>query len=213
MSSGATADWYFDFISPFAYLQFQHLEGLPGGRPRLRPVLFAGLLQHWGQLGPAEIPAKRRFTYRHVVWRARSEGIALRFPPAHPFHPLAPLRLVLALGAEPAVVGAIFDFVWREGRDPSVEWDALCARLELAPDEGRALVADQGVKAALRRSTAEAVAAGVFGVPTLLVDGELFWGADATDMARAWLTDRAGFEDAEMRRVGTLPAAVERPRR
>jgi 2-hydroxychromene-2-carboxylate isomerase len=210
MRDDAGATWYFDFISPFAYLQFQHLDGLPGGVPRLQPVLFAGLLQHWGQLGPAEIPAKRRFTYRYVVWRARREGIALRFPPAHPFQPLAPLRLALALGAEPRTVGTIFDFVWREGRDPVADWDALCARLELAPDEALALVADPDHKAALRRNTAGAVEAGVFGVPTLVVDGELFWGADATDMARAWLSDRAAFEDAEMRRASDLPAAVQR---
>lgn len=68
------ADWYFDFISPFAYLQFVRLGELAGARLRLRPVLFAGLLQHWGQLGPAEIPAKRRCSgvWTPPRWRPRT---------------------------------------------------------------------------------------------------------------------------------------------
>ncbi|HJP22575.1 MAG TPA: 2-hydroxychromene-2-carboxylate isomerase, partial [Alphaproteobacteria bacterium] len=65
-----TADWYFDFISGFAYLQFATLERLKGLEIRFRPVLFAGLLNYHGQLGPAEIPAKRTFTYRQWVWLA-----------------------------------------------------------------------------------------------------------------------------------------------
>jgi len=204
-------DWYFDFISPFAYLQFQRLRELPRA-PRLRPVLFAGLLGHWGQLGPAEIPAKRRFTYRHVLWQARVRGIPLRFPPAHPFHPLSALRLAIALDAQAAPVGTIFDVIWRDGRDPDADWDTLCARVGLEPDEARARVGDPLVKDALRRNTEEAAAAGVFGVPTVVADGELFWGVDATDMALAWLRDPVAFEDAEMARTTTLPAAVERAR-
>ena len=213
VSAGAPdMDWYFDFISPFAYLQFQRLRELPRP-PRLRPVLFAGLLGHWGQLGPAEIPAKRRFTYRHVLWQARRQGVALRFPPAHPFHPLSALRLAIALDARPEPVGAIFDFIWRDGRDPDAGFDDLCARAGLSPAAARARVGEPAVKDALRRNTDDAVAAGVFGVPTLVAHGELFWGVDATDMALAWLCEPAAFEDAEMARASTLPAAVERTRR
>jgi len=205
--------WYFDFISPFAYLQWRELDGLPGGPPELCPVLFAGLLGHWGQLGPAEIPAKRRFTYRHALWRARERGVPMRFPPAHPFTPLPALRLALALGATHEVVGAIFDFIWRDGRDPEGDWDALSAAVGLDPADARRRAGDEEVKAALRRNTEQAAAAGVFGVPTLQAGDELFWGDDATAMARAWLVDAAGFEDAEMRRVSQLPEAVQRPRR
>ncbi|HSD61822.1 MAG TPA: DsbA family protein, partial [Burkholderiales bacterium] len=74
-------DWYFDFVSPYSYLQFMKFPALPEGIAlRLRPVLFAGLLDAWGHKGPAEIPAKRRFTYRQVVWVAKRDGIPLRFP-------------------------------------------------------------------------------------------------------------------------------------
>ena len=92
-----SADWYFDFVSPFAYLQSEQLPTLaPRLAVRYRPVLFAGLLEAAGQKGPAEIATKRAFTYRFVVWQAKRLGIPLKFPPAHPFNPLPFLRLALA---------------------------------------------------------------------------------------------------------------------
>src|SRR5689334_10438458 len=84
------ADWYFDFISPFAYLQSEQLERLhPYVQIRYRPVLFAGLLKHWGQKGPAEIVPKRQFTFEFALWQAAKLGIPFKMPPAHPFNPLA----------------------------------------------------------------------------------------------------------------------------
>src|SRR5215813_13492728 len=113
------ADWYFDFISPFSYLQFHDLPRLRAVYEiRLRPILFAGLLAHWGQLGPAEIAPKRSFTYRQVRWLARRTGIALNLPPSHPFNPLALLRLAIHLNAGPDIVDRLFAFVWRDGKVP-----------------------------------------------------------------------------------------------
>ena len=94
MKDVVKVSWVFDVISPFAYLAFPQLSRLPAHvSVELVPVLFAGLLQHFGQLGPAEIPSKRRFTYRFALWRARQLGLPMRMPPAHPFNPLALLRL------------------------------------------------------------------------------------------------------------------------
>ncbi len=205
-----TADWYFDFISPFSYLQLARMAELPGLHLRPRPVLFAGLLAHWGQLGQAEIPAKRSFSYRHVTWMARQWGIPFRFPPAHPFRPLPALRLCVALGAPWTAVRAIFHFVWAEGRDPNEEWTAMCERLGLAPEAAQERIAESGVKAALRSNTDAAIAARVFGVPTVVLDGQIFWGVDALEMLVDYLRDPQAFEDAEMRRVGALPSAVQR---
>ena len=94
----AKAIWYFDFISPFAYLQWQKLKVIRGCSFEYRPLLFAALLDHHGNKGPAEVPSKRLFSYRHVQWRADQAGIDLRFPPAHPFNPLYALRLCVAAG-------------------------------------------------------------------------------------------------------------------
>src|SRR5262245_8515372 len=112
-------DWYFDFVSPFAWLQAERLaREAPGLALACKPVLFAGLLDHWGQLGPAEIEPKRAFTYRYVVWRATRLGLTVKVPPVHPFNPLRLLRLAIVLGAEQALVLRLFRFVWSEGSDP-----------------------------------------------------------------------------------------------
>jgi len=200
---------YFDFVSPFSYLQF---AGYPELFRRtdvaLRPVVFAGLLDHWGQKGPAEIREKRKQTYRHVAWQARKLGIALRFPPAHPFNPLHALRLAVALGATPEVVGTIYRFIWTEGRSVADEWTELCARLKV--NDADVLIGAPGIKEQLRRNGEEAIAAGVFGVPTVLVDGEKFWGFDATAMLLDYLADPQLFNTPEMRRIDALPVAAER---
>lgn len=208
-----TLDWYFDFVSPFSYLQCMKFPALPAEvAVRMRPVLFAGLLQAWGHMGPAELPPKRRFTYRYVQWLADREGVPLRFPPAHPFNPLRPLRLAIALGSEPPVIREIFRFIWTEGRliDDDVEWSALTRRLGVADADGRIAVPE--VKNALRRNGEEAVAAGVFGVPSFVADGEVFWGYDATPMLLDYLRNPEAFHHGELARVADLPAAAARRR-
>ena len=205
------ADWYFDFVSPFAYLQSEQLAALaPRIAVRYRPVLFAGLLDAHGQKGPAEIAAKRDFTYRFVVWQAGKLGIPLKFPPEHPFNPLALLRLALACDCEAQAVQRIFRFVWRDGRLPDlpIEWAALTD--ELGIRDGATRIAAAEVKEALRRNTDEAIARGVFGVPTLLIGSELFWGADATAMAADYVAAGCRYDDPEYARVAKLPVGAAR---
>jgi 2-hydroxychromene-2-carboxylate isomerase len=206
-------DWYFDYVSPFSYLQHELFHRLPAGvEVRYRPLLFAALLDHWGHKGPAELPAKRVFTYRAVVWNAQRLGVPLRFPPAHPFNPLRALRLTVALKCEPAVVQSVFRFVWREGRsieDPA-EFERLSERLGVRDADVK--VAVPWVKDELRANGEEALARGVFGVPTIAAGDDLFWGADATDMLLAWLADRGLFQRGEMARVSALPVGTQRQR-
>jgi 2-hydroxychromene-2-carboxylate isomerase len=206
-------DWYFDFISPYSYFQSERLPAFPAGVTlRPRPILFAGLLDHWGQKGPAEIPGKRTFTYRNVQWIARRDGIPFRFPPAHPFNPIRALRLAVALDSMQAI-HAIFRHVWGEGRpiEPEEDWAALAGAVGLSPEEATSRVNDPAVKARLKANGEEAIAAGVFGVPTLLIDGIPFWGYDGTGMALDYLRDPAAFMSDEMRRVSDLPIGVRRP--
>ena len=113
-----TGTWYFDFVSPFAYICLHRLKELPSDLVlEYRPVLFAGLLNHWGQKGPAELPSKRRYTYRWSHWWASSLGIPLRYPAAHPFNPLHHLRLAIACGSKPEAVRKIFESIWTTGED------------------------------------------------------------------------------------------------
>jgi 2-hydroxychromene-2-carboxylate isomerase len=205
------ADWYFDFVSPFSYLQSEQLGALaPAITVRYRPVLFAGLLAANGQKGPAEIPAKRAFTYRFCLWQAKRLGVPLKFPPEHPFNPLPLLRLAIACECRADAVHRIFRFVWRDGRLPDlpIEWAELAHDLDM-PD-ATARIAAQDVKEELRRNTDQAIARGVFGVPTLALGDALFWGADATAMAADYAAAGCRFADSEYARVAELPIGAER---
>jgi 2-hydroxychromene-2-carboxylate isomerase len=205
--------WYFDFISPFAYLQCERLSQLPEETQiQYRPILFAGLLKHWAHKGPAEIPSKRRFTYRQALWIARRDRIPFRAPPEHPFNSLDALRLAVALDCKGDKVQSIFRFIWAQGHRPDDpdSWNTLVENLNARDACDR--IASPDVKSALRSNTDEAIALGVFGVPTIAVEKELFWGYDMTDMATAYLRDPLAFEDTEMQRMSNLPVGVERRR-
>ena len=203
--------WFFDFISPFGYLQWPAIRALAEGRPiALRPVLLAALLGHHGQKGPAEIASKREFTYRHVLWKARGRGVPLHFPPAHPFDPLPALRLCVAAGSTPDAVTVLFDWLWAQGRaGDSADALATPARA-LGIADAAAAIASPAVKAELRANTDAAIAAGVFGVPTLAIGDDLFWGDDALDFAQAVLADPGLLHDPEMQRLAALPATAQR---
>ncbi len=202
-------DWYFDYISPFAYLQFaRHPDLMRRPETILRPVLFAGFLNEWGHKGPAEIPPKKVHTFRLATWQAAKWGVPMRSPPAHPFNPLHVLRLTIALGARYDVVKTVFEFIWRDGRSVTDEWQSLLTMLRV--DNTSELLADEKVKSNLRQNGKEAIEAGVFGVPTFVANGALFWGEDATGMLRDYLVDPALFDSAEMKRIAALPVAASR---
>jgi 2-hydroxychromene-2-carboxylate isomerase len=206
------ASWVFDCLSPFAYLGFRDLERLPAHvELRYVPVLFAALLNHFGQVGPAEIPSKRRFTYRFVLWRARQMGLPLKFPPTHPFNPLPGLRLVIAAGSDRRAAGTVLDAVFRDGRD--LTDTAVIGELarELGVADPQSALADPAVKQRLRENTDWAIARGVFGVPALVIGAEIFWGHDAFAMALDYLAEPQPFEGDE-RAIASLPIGVERVR-
>lgn len=208
--SDPALDWYFDFISPFAYLQWRQLRRDHADVAlNPKPVLFAAILNHVGQLGPAEIPQKRRHTYRMVVWQARELGVPLAFPPAHPFNPLPALRLCLAAPDRHAAVDAIFAHLWEHGRQgDSIETLAGVAAA-LGIDDPAGAIARDEVKRELMANGEEALQLGLFGVPTLKVGNELFWGNDATGLALAYARD-PGAMDAQMQQLDAIPQAVQR---
>ena len=190
--------FYLDFISPYAYLAFEQLPVALKGvsySVRYKPVLFAGMLKHHGQLGPAEIRPKREWTYRQVLWLAHSLGIPLQMPASHPFNPLALLRLAVASDAEGTpnryVCETLLRHVWCGGADATEAQRLQAVTQELDPQ--RAVNSDE-VKAQLKANTDEAIELGVFGVPTFEVDGKLFWGLDALPMLRAYLSGDPWFE-------------------
>ena len=204
--------FYLDFISPYAYLAFEELPQALMGLSycvNYKPVALGVLLRHHGSLGPAEIPAKRDWTYRHVMWLAHSKGLALDMPSAHPFNPMPLLRL--AVGTESQglpnryVCETLFRHVWQDGFDAvdAARLQALTA--ELAPQRS---ATDDAVKAQLKAHTDDAIARDIFGVPAFEVDGKVFWGLDALPMLRAYLEGDAWFTDANWNAPLSLPSGL-----
>lgn len=203
--------FYYDPISPYAYLAFERLpEALMGHSVlvRYKPVLFAALLKAHGQLGPAEIPAKRDWTYRQVSWLGHHHGVPLELPSVHPFNPLPLLRLGLACANDEApgetsryVAEQLFHHVWHGGLDASdpqrlatlqaLLQDHMAQRQKPwhAPDS-------EVVKQRLRASTDEALALGLFGVPSMVVNGRVFWGQDALPILRSCLDGNTWFDES-----------------
>jgi 2-hydroxychromene-2-carboxylate isomerase len=204
--------FYLDFISPYAHLAFealpQALQGLSYG-VTYKPVVLGALLRHHGSLGPAEIPAKRAWTYRHVMWLAHSQGVVLDMPAIHPFSSLPLLRLAVATDAQGQpnryVCETIFRHVWHGGQDAVDAQRLTSLGAALAPARS---VADDSVKAQLKAHTDDAIASQVFGVPAFEVDGKVFWGLDALPMLRAYLEGDAWFADAHWNAPLALPSGL-----
>ena len=202
--------WYFDFISPYSYFSVHTLQrlGLDEAEVQFQPILFAAILNHWGQKGPAEMPTKRTWTYRSCVWWAQQNNMQFRVPAAHPFNPLPYLRLCIAAGNTATAVRTIFDGLWTTGVDPGDPGAvaSLAASLNVPLER----IADPAVKNALRESTEQAVQRGVFGVPTFAIDEHLFWGNDSVDFAAAYLRDPSIMQTRDMKLIDTLPVGASR---
>jgi len=180
---------YADPVSPYAWLALRALDRIDtaGAHVTVVPVLFAGLLNAHGNVGPAEIEAKRRYLFRDVMREAARRGLPFAGPPGHPFNPLAALRMCTAV-ADPsrrrALLVAFTCAAWERGADLMHD-DTLVRLATQAGCDGAALLdaaRTAAVKDAVAQATAQAAADGVFGVPTFRIDGdaggELFWGAD-----------------------------------
>lgn len=183
-----TVRMYVDPISPFVWLATKQVPRIEaaGVQVEMVPVLFAAMLNHHGLVGPAEVPAKRVLTFRDVMRQADAQGLAFMGPPGHPFNPLPMLRMATAIGGRAeriAFVTAVMAACWEVGQDAQ-DFAVLSRVARDCGLDGEALVAAAAtpeVKAELARATEQAIQDGIFGVPSFVYEGELFWGADRVD--------------------------------
>lgn len=185
--------FYFDYLSPYAYLAWHRLPALAeahGLSVEPVPVALAGLLNHHGHKGPAEIPAKRVYLFKDCVRRAAALGVPLSPPHALPFPPLMPLRLTLLEMTDPQrteLIDRLFAAAWAEGRDMSDRalMASMCEQLGIPDALDR--IAEPSLKKRLVDTGQEAIEQGVFGVPTMLLGDELFWGEDSFEAMEGYL--------------------------
>lgn len=219
-ATNTTLEFYADPISPYVYIAWHRLRTLLTDRPEItvqvRPVLLAGLLGHFGQLGPAEIAPKRVFTFKDITRRCHELSLPLRGPATHPFNPLTALRAMIA-APEPdrgRALGAIVDAGWGRGIDLADPL-ALQAALDHAGLDGAALIAatsDPAIKQELQVATQTAAARGVFGVPTFAVADELVFGQDRIPDALNILAGADPIDHAQVAAMLARPAGAQRRR-
>lgn len=197
--------FFFDFLSPFSYLLLEQHDKWPNMPFDIVPVDLMQLLAHYGQQYAAKIPAKRVFTYRHALFRAEQLGIPFKMPPSHPFDSTKALRLAIAAGGELACIREIYRFIWRDGRDPSTAkgFADLCKHVGLA--DGEKMVELEDVKDKLAVNTRHAIDLGVFGVPTFIVNDQLFWGEDTLPMVLYVARSPNWLDAREVHRISNLP--------
>jgi 2-hydroxychromene-2-carboxylate isomerase len=204
MSTKIPATFYYDIVSPFAYLylkQRSRLENKLDIKPV--PVLLGGLLRAAENKGPGEIAAKRPHTYQFCVWQAEKLGIPFRFPEHHPFMTVTAQRLLVEQNADWKMVEKAFDYVWVEGKDPNLSWPEFCNFLGLATDTPKP--DSTQVKAQLIANTNQAKASGAFGVPALVVNQHCFWGVDTIDWVLDYLARPSMFAEPSYAYAGNVP--------
>jgi len=212
--------FYFDYISPNAYLAWTQLPTLArrnGCSIEPVPVLFAGLLEAHRQLGPAEVPPKMQWMWRNIARKAALIGVPLNAPVFHPFNPLLSLRVSsVPLQSEQKLrlIDALFGAVWIRSlhvAEPTVVEQVA----EEAGLDGATLIAQASqteCKAQLRKQTDQALAEGVFGVPTMAVGTELFWGYDDLPFLQRFLDGKDPADSASWANAASLKSSATRSR-
>jgi len=198
----------FDFVSPYAYLAAERIEALAERndcRVTWRPILLAALLNRNKQLGPAEIPDKRTYTFKHISRLAHDLKIPLQPPPGHPFNPLLPLRIA-ALRPEGELILHLFRACWKDGRSI----DSQEALKPLMDEDTRMRADTEEAKQLLRYNTQQAMDEGVFGVPSITVEGEVFWGLDSFPHLERYLDGQDPLNPDLLTQWETLPASAKR---
>lgn len=211
--------FYFDYLSPYAYLMWKQLPGL-AHRNEVEflpiPIVFGALLRHWGHLGPAEIPPKRMYVIKDVMRRAAQQRVPIGVPQAHPFNPLPALRATLAVDNiyQSATIDRLFDCAWGGTEPRRIDTpESVCGVLEqVGVPIAVASLSEDIVKQALRAHTEQAIGAGVFGVPTLEVNGTLFWGTDSVEFFEEYLKGNDSIDSAFLEQWRNLPTAQTRRR-
>ena len=187
---GAQLEFYFDFGSPTAYLAYRRLQQLAGQYSldiKYQPMLLGGVFKAAGNNSPVAVPAKGKYMLEQDLPRFASRyQVELNFNPHFPINTLNLMRGAIAarqLGCFDAHTAAVFQAIWVDGKNMG-EPDIVAEVLSAAGLDAGAIIAGSqqpDVKAALIANTEAAVARGVFGAPTMFMNGQMYFGQDRLD--------------------------------
>ena len=208
-------EFWFDFSCPYAYVASTRVEALArrvGAELDARPMLLGGVFRARGtaqNLSATLHAPKAAHNMDDMRRQAQMAGVELRMPAGHPLRTVEALRCLLAVGAPfMPLAHRFYRAYWVEGRDISegAVIDEILGEAGLEVAAVRARASSEEIKAELRRRTEEAVARGIFGVPSCFVGEEMFWGQDRLDMVEAAL---GGTPESLRPRAGVTLAPVD----
>lgn len=194
-------EFYFDFSSPYSYIASEVIDDLAakyGRKVKWRPMLLGVVFQKTGQPLLVNVPLKGEYSLRDFARSARLEGLPYRQPEKFPIPTQLAARLFAWLASPQGANDPARAVRWAHtglrayftrGIDLSdlQSLQALAQDCGVAPEQCAAVCADPVWKEQLRRENDAAIAAGVFGAPFFLVDGEPFWGNDRKAQIERWL--------------------------
>jgi len=216
--SSKSIHFYFDYISPYAYFAWRRLPSLAKKYNRqieAHPIVFGKLLDKWGQLGPAEIPPKKNWLNRYCLRYSAINGFEYNPPKTHPFNPLAALRMSLKEVSginQFQVIDAIFEGGWSQGADLG-DLPTLISLLEKQSIDGvnfSQQISKRYVKDSLINETKVAIDMGVFGVPSIIIDDNLFWGNDQMEHIELLLAGKDPLNRKKLNLHESRPRGIDR---
>ena len=216
MSEEKELTFYFDYISPYAFLAWEKIGRICEKytlKLNPEPILFGVILNQMGTLGPAEIPVKREYIYKDVLRWAKKKNIEINFPPSHPFNPLPSLRATCLMDNHPQkyeFINRVFDTCWLEGKDISNPEIISSILNEFGIDNGIEKFNSPEVKNLLKEKTDNAINRGIFGVPTMIVDNELFWGNDRLEFLENFLRGEDNIDQSKLKEILDRPKSIDR---
>lgn len=192
-----TLDFYFDFTSPYGYLAATQIEALAARHRRKvawKPFLLGVVFRQTGQGPLLDIPIKGAYSRHDMERTARYLGVPFRIPSRFPVAGVAAGRAVYWAGEREALCAgplalALYNAYFVDDRDISDKAIVadVCAAQGFGREEVAAALEDPAVKDLLRRRCDDAAAAGAFGSPFIVADGEAFWGVDKLPQLERWL--------------------------
>lgn len=209
---------YFDLVSPYAFLALQRLDSFArehGVRFVPKPVVYGALLNQTGLVGPVEVAVKRRYTLGDIRRCAALLGLPLVGPPQHPFRSLEAMRAICLCPTDADALRlavALARACWCDGADlTDIEVLRRAVQAQgLDAEDLESRLGQVATKQRLIAQTRTALEAGVFGVPTFELDGELFWGHDRLDHLAARLHGQIPAPEVELQVLIDRPAGVVR---
>lgn len=187
-------EFYFDVVSPAAYLAWTQLEALrddTGATLVCKPMLLTGVFKASGNSPPLMVPAKGKWMMQDLTRFATHYGVPMHLNPYFPINTLLLMRGAVAIQEQQperfsAYVDAAFRAIWVDQKNMG-DAAVVAEVLTQAGFDAEALLqqcAEQGIKDKLKANTDEAVARGAFGAPTFFVGDEMFFGQDRSDFIK-----------------------------